>query len=346
MSNTFGHLFRLTSFGESHGPAIGGIIDGVPADCPIDLNALQTYVARRRPGQSQLTTTRKEADHVEILSGIFEGRTLGTPIGFIIRNNDAHPDDYRHLRNLYRPGHGDFTYQAKYHIRDHRGGGRASARETATRMVAGAIATQILNRLKIHITAYTSQIGTIALNKNHTQLDLSQTDLSPTRCPDPDTASRMAQAINQARLDGDTLGGTVACVITGVPAGIGAPVFAKLHADLAAAMLSINAARAFELGPGTQFASLSGSQALQLPSTGIVAGISDGTDITFRVTFKPIATLNRTVTMTDSEGQHVDVPPSGRHDITAVPRAVPIVEAMAAITLLDHYLLNQTTHIR
>ena len=356
--NTFGQLYRLTSFGESHGAAIGGVIDGVPAGVEIDLNEIQAQLDRRRPGQSAIVTGRREADRVSILSGIFEGRTLGTPIGFIIENADQHSNDYETMRHCYRPSHADYTYQAKYGIRDHRGGGRSSARETASRVVAGAIAKQILKNKGINICAYTSQIGSIELPGDYLTLDLTLTDTNPVRCPDWETADKMEALILDVKSQGDTVGGVVSCVATGVPAGLGEPVFGKLHARLADAMMSINAAKGFDYGMGFKGASMRGSEMIDRfvsdagkvhtttnHSGGIQGGISNGEDIYFRVGFKPVATLLQEVdTITDS-GEHTTLKVRGRHDPCVVPRAVPIVEAMAAMVILDALLLARTTHL-
>ncbi|MBR3101445.1 MAG: chorismate synthase [Muribaculaceae bacterium] len=358
MSNTFGTIFRLTSFGESHGPAIGGVIDGVPAGVSIDMAQLQRFVARRRPGQSSIATSRNECDEVEFLSGIYNGVTLGTPIGFVIRNNDQRSADYDLLARCYRPSHADYTYEAKYGLRDPRGGGRASARETAARVVAGALAMQLLEKLGVSVTAYTSQVGNVKLETGYSRLDLSSIDNNPVRCPDAEVASRMQAEIEAARLEGNTLGGMVSCVATGVPAGCGEPVFGKLHAQLGAALLSINAAKAFELGTGMRFASARGSEVMDTfvckngvigtqtnHSGGVQGGISNGEDIYFNVVFKPVATLMRPVETIDREGRQVTLPPRGRHDPCVVPRAVPIVEAMTAMVLLDNYLLHKTNHL-
>lgn len=358
MGNSFGNIFRLTSFGESHGPAIGGVIDGLPAGEAIDLDELQRFVDRRRPGQSSLTTSRREADRVEILSGIYEGRTLGTPVGFMVRNEGQQPADYGQLVHSYRPSHADFTYDAKYGLRDPRGGGRASARETLARVVAGGLAMQLLRRMGVAVTAFTSQVGSLQLDVDYHDLDLSTVDNNPVRCPDTEMAKRMADAIENARAQGDTLGGCVTCVVSGVPAGWGQPVFGKLHAQLGSAMLGINAAKSFEIGLGKVFASRRGSEVLDHfvmkngrmgtvtnHSGGIQGGISNGEDIYFHVGFKPVATLMREIDSLDDSGNPVTLLPRGRHDPCVVPRAVPIVEAMAAIVLLDNYLLNKTTHL-
>ena len=346
--NTFGQFFRLTTFGESHGIGIGGIIDGMPAGIDIDPDFIQHQLNRRRPGQSRLTTPRSEADQVELLSGIFEGRTTGTPIGFLVRNTQHHSSDYDHLHHVLRPSHADFTYQSKYGIRDHRGGGRSSARETVSRVVGGAFAQILLAQLGVRITAWTRQVGDIVLDKDYHDLPLDQIDSNDVRCPDPATAERMAQLILQVKGEGDTVGGVIECLITGCPAGWGAPAFDKLHATLAHAMLSINAVKGFEYGLGFAGAALRGSQQNDafLPgfatatnhSGGIQGGISNGNDIIFRVAFKPVATLLREQTTVDVDGCPTLLTAHGRHDPCVLPRAVPIVEAMAALTLADAYL--------
>ena len=356
MRSRIGHLFSLTSFGESHGKAVGGVIDGVPAGVKLDLEKLQHDVSLRSPGRG-VASSRKESDKVEILSGIYEGVTLGTPIGFIVRNEDRRPQDYDNLKNAFRPSHADFTYQAKYAIRDPRGGGRASARETVARVVAGCIAKQILKTVGIEITAFASQIGKAKID-NSTPLDYEIINTNEVRCPSPEVATQMLQEINAARAEGDTLGGVVACIARGVPAGLGEPVFDKLTASLAQAMMSIPAAKAVEFGAGKDFAHCRGSEVIDLfaynngaittlsnYSGGIQGGISNGNDITLNVTFKPIATLMREVETIDNNGNMVTLPAGGRHDCCAVPRAVPVVEAMAAIVILDHYLMNRTARI-
>ena len=346
--NTFGQFFRLTTFGESHGIGVGGIIDGMPAGIDIDPDFIQHQLNRRRPGQSRLTTPRSEADQVELLSGIFEGRTTGTPIGFLVRNTQHHSSDYDHLRRVLRPSHADFTYQSKYGIRDHRGGGRSSARETVSRVVGGAFAQILLAQLGVRITAWTRQVGSIVLDKDYHDLPLDQIDSNDVRCPDPATAERMAQLILQVKGEGDTVGGVIECLITGCPAGWGAPAFDELHATLAHAMLSINAVKGFEYGLGFAGAALRGSQQNDafLPgfatatnhSGGIQGGISNGNDIIFRVAFKPVATLLCEQTTVDVDGRPTLLTAHGRHDPCVLPRAVPIVEAMAALTLADAYL--------
>jgi chorismate synthase len=359
MRNSFGHIFRLTSFGESHGPAIGGVIDGMPAGIAVDMDFIQNELNRRRPGQSQLTTARKEADELEVLSGVFEGKTTGQPIGFIVRNQNQHSDDYENLRNVFRPSHADFTYWQKYGIRDHRGGGRSSARETISRVVAGAFAKLVLRELGITIQAYTQQVGDIALTGTYNDYDLDQTESNNVRCPDSATAQQMADLISKVKAEGDTIGGVIACVVKGCPIGLGEPVFGKLQAELAHAMLSINAAKGFEYGMGFAGVTQRGSEQndIFMPdedggittrtnrSGGIQGGISNGQDIYFRVAFKPVATLLREQETVNIEGEPTLLHARGRHDACVLPRAVPIVEAMTAITLIDNYLLNKTTHL-
>ena len=359
MRNSFGHIFRLTSFGESHGPAIGGIIDGMPAGIAVDMDFIQNELNRRRPGQSQLTTARKEADELEVLSGVFEGKTTGQPIGFIVRNQNQHSDDYENLRNVFRPSHADFTYWQKYGIRDHRGGGRSSARETISRVVAGAFAKLVLRDLGITIQAYTQQVGDIALTGTYNDYDLDQTESNDVRCPDSATAQQMADLIGKVKAEGDTIGGVIACVVKGCPIGLGEPVFGKLQAELAHVMLSINAAKGFEYGMGFAGVTQRGSEQndIFMPdedggittrtnrSGGIQGGISNGQDIYFRVAFKPVATLLREQETVNIEGEPTLLHARGRHDACVLPRAVPIVEAMAAIALIDNYLLNKTTRL-
>lgn len=352
--NTFGNLFSVTTFGESHGPAIGGVIDGMPSGIEVDMEFIQTQLNRRRPGQNPLTTARKEPDKVELLSGVFEGKTTGCPIGFVIQNTNQHSHDYENLRHVFRPSHADYTYTMKYGLRDHRGGGRSSARETACRVVAGALAMLALQQKGISIQAYTQQIGHIALEGDHTQHNLSLAEQNEVRCPNADIAEKMAQLISEVKAEGDTVGGVIACVVKGCPAGLGEPVFGKLHAALGAAMLGINAAKGFEYGNGFDSASMRGSQQndVFIPSKsggittrtnhsgGIQGGISNGQDIYFRVAFKPVATLLQTQETVNSKGESTTITAHGRHDACVVPRAVPIVEAMTAITLLDYYLMQ------
>lgn len=355
MRNSFGTIFRLTSFGESHGAGIGGVIDGMPAGIDIDLDFIQHELDRRRPGQSLLTTQRKEADRVQLLSGVFEGKSTGCPIGFLVSNTDQHPKDYGNMRDLFRPSHADYTYLNKYGIRDHRGGGRSSARITIARCVGGALAKLALKRLGISVQAYTSQMGDVKVDKSYSQLDLSLTETNPVRCPDPQTAQRMIDLIREVKGDGDTIGGIITGVIKGCPVGLGEPEFGKLHAQLAAAMLSINAAKGFEYGAGFGGVTMRGSQqndifvnkdghitTLTNNSGGIQGGISNGQDIYFRVAFKPIATLLREQHTVDIHGNETTLLAKGRHDPCVLPRAVPIVEAMAAMVILDNYLLNKT----
>lgn len=357
--NTFGNILKLTSFGESHGPGVGGVIDGMPAGIEVDIDFLNSEMARRRPGQSALTTARKEADQVEILSGVFEGKTTGCPIGFLVRNTSQHSHDYNNLRDLFRPSHADYTYYQKYGLRDHRGGGRSSARETITRCVGGAFAKMALRQLGITVQAYTSQVGNIALEGDYTAYDLSLTEQNDVRCPDPERAALMAELIKQVKAEGDTIGGIISAVIKGCPTGLGEPVFGRLQAQLASAMMSINAVKGFEYGLG--FAGVIGRGSEQNDiftpdgnggittttnrSGGIQGGISNGQDIYFRVAFKPVATLLRDQQTVDINGQAIEFKASGRHDPCVLPRAVPIVEAMAAMVILDNYLINKTTRL-
>lgn len=352
--NTFGNHFRLTTFGESHGAAVGGVIDGFPSGIAIDLDFIQAELDRRRPGQSLLTTARKEGDKVEILSGVFEGHSTGCPIGFIVRNENQHSSDYDNLRNIFRPSHADFTYQQKYGLRDHRGGGRSSARETISRVVGGAFAKLALKQMGIQVTAYTSQVGAIALDKPYTVYDFSEIEKNPVRCPDLQKAEEMAALIKEVKAEGDTIGGIITGVIQGCPVGLGEPVFGKLHAELGAAMLSINAVKGFEYGAGFAGVTQRGSEQndIFVPapnggittttnfSGGIQGGISNGQDIYFRVAFKPVATLLREQTTVDLDGNPTLVTARGRHDACVLPRAVPVVEAMAAMVILDHIMLN------
>lgn len=351
--NSFGVTFRLTTFGESHGPSIGGIIDGCPAGVELDLELVQRELDRRKPGQSAIVTQRKEADSVIFQSGIFEGRTTGTPIGFIIQNTNQKSKDYSDIAKTYRPSHADYVYDAKYGFRDYRGGGRSSARETACRVVAGAVAKQMLEGVQIQ--AYVSSVGDIHLNKSYQGLQLGMAEENPVRCPDPDTAERMEQRIREVRKEGDTIGGIVSCVIKNVPKGWGEPVFDKLHAELGKAMLSINAVKGFEYGSGFHGSSMKGSEhndAFEADgstrtnySGGVQGGISNGMDIYFRVAFKPVATLIQSYETIDKEGEKVTVQGKGRHDPCVVPRAVPIVEAMAALVLADMSLRARSSKI-
>lgn len=346
--NTFGKLFRLTTFGESHGEAIGGIIDGCPPGLTLDMEAIQQELNRRRPGQSAIVTQRKESDEVQFLSGLFEGKTTGAPIGFIVPNTNQKTDDYSHIKDVYRPSHADYTYDKKYGIRDYRGGGRSSARETISRVVGGAIAKQLMPEVKIN--AFVSSVGDIFIDKPYQALDFSLTESNTVRCPDPATAEKMEAYIKEIRKDGDTVGGTITCVLQNVPAGLGEPVFDKLHAELGKAMLSINAVKGFEYGSGFCGARMKGSEhndAFNPDGTtksnlsgGIQGGISNGMDIYFRVAFKPVATLMQTQQTINTAGESVEMQGRGRHDPCVVPRAVPIVEAMAALVLIDFKLQN------
>ena len=351
--NTFGNLFKLTTFGESHGEAIGGIIDGCPAGLEIDFNEVAIDMARRKPGQSKITTQRKEPDQVRFLSGIFEGKTTGTSIGFIIENTNQKPKDYSHIKDVYRPSHADFTYDQKYGHRDYRGGGRTSARETACRVAAGSIAKQLLTGIKIN--AFVSSVGAIYIDKPYQELDFSTIESNVVRCPDEEVAHKMISKIEEIKKAGDTIGGTVMCVLQNVPIGFGEPVFDKLHAQLGKAMLSINAVKGFEYGAGFCSTTMKGSEHNDLfnkdgttktnLSGGIQGGISNGMDIYFRVAFKPVATLIQKQKALDMQGNIVDMQGKGRHDPCVVPRAVPIVEAMAALVLADFYLLNKINKI-
>ena len=349
--NTFGKLFTLTTYGESHGTAVGGIIDGMPAGIEVDEAFLQAEMARRKPGQSAITTGRKEDDHVELLSGIFEGKTTGTPIGFEVRNSNQHSQDYENIRNLYRPSHADFTYTQKYGLRDHRGGGRSSARETLSRVVGGAFAKMALRTQGIEIQAYTSQVGPLVLPGCYTDYDLREAENNAVRCPDPALAAKMEELIKEVKAEGDTIGGVVTCVIRNVPVGLGEPCFDKLHAALGHAMLSINACKGFDYGLGFADCGRRGSEMLDTfvregnkittlsnHSGGIQGGISNGQDIYFRCAFKPVATLLREVETVTLDGEPTTLQARGRHDPCVLPRAVPIVEAMAAMVILDFLL--------
>ena len=347
--NGYGTVFKITTFGESHGDALGGIIDGCPPGITIDLEAIQQEMNRRKPGQSAIVSQRKEADEVQLLSGIFEGKTTGTPIGFIIPNTNQKSDDYSHIKDNYRPSHADYVYEKKYGIRDYRGGGRSSARETASRVVAGAIAKQIIPEIKIN--AFVSSVGTIFIDKPYQDLDFSKTEANIVRCPDEGTAEKMETYIREIRKAGDTVGGTITCVIQNAPVGLGEPVFDKLHAELGKAMLSINAVKGFEFGSGFCGAQMKGSEHNDLHnndgttktnlSGGIQGGISNGMDIYFRVAFKPVATIMQEQETLNNQGDLELSQGKGRHDPCVVPRAVPIVEAMAAIVLADFFLLNK-----
>ena len=354
--NTFGTLFRVTTFGESHGTAIGCVVDGCPAGLAVDLSLIQSDLDRRRPGQSAIVTQRKESDTVQLLSGVFEGKTTGTPIAFLIPNEDQKSRDYDHLASSFRPSHADYTWQAKYGHRDYRGGGRSSARETAARVAAGALAKLLLQQHGIKVQAYVNQVGNLALSIPYNELDLSQTESNDVRCPDPIMAEQMIELIRKTRKSGDTLGGVITGLIQGCPAGLGEPVFDKLHADLGKAMLSINAAKGFEYGSGFAGVTMLGSEHNDLfiqsaegkistqtnHSGGIQGGISNGMDIYFRVAFKPIATIMRDQESVNVAGEPVTVKGKGRHDPCVLPRAVPIVEAMAALVVADHLLRWKT----
>lgn len=356
--NTFGTLFRLTTFGESHGAALGGIIDGCPSGLEMDLEFVKSELKRRKPGQSHITTQRQEEDEVKFLSGIFEGKTTGHPIGFTIENTNQKSNDYEHIKDSFRPSHADFTYQEKYGIRDYRGGGRSSARETACRIVGGAIAKLYLKYLNVSIQAYVSQVGHIKLEKKYQDLDLSKTEESIIRCPDAATAYKMVSYIEDIRKEGNTIGGIVSCVVKGTPIGLGEPVFDRLHADIGKAMLSINAVKGFEYGEGFNSINFKGSELNDAftstdgkvntttnHSGGIQGGISNGQDIYFNVAFKPVATIMQDQQSVDKDGNEMVVKGKGRHDPCVLPRAVPIVESMAALVLVDHILRNKTSKI-
>ncbi len=358
MRNTFGHIFTLTTFGESHGTAVGGVIDGMPAGIDIDMDFIQSELDRRRPGQSDLTTARDEADKIEVLSGIFEGKSTGAPIGFIVHNTNHHSQDYEHLRCLFRPSHADYTYHEKYSIRDYRGGGRTSARITISRCAGGAFAKLALQQMGIRISAYTSQVGAVALDHDYTHYDLSLTETNAVRCPDADKAAQMAELIREVKKEGDTIGGVITCVVRGCPAGLGEPEFGKLHAALGDAMLSINAVKGFEYGEGFASATRRGSEVNDVfinrdgkistatnYSGGIQGGISNGQDIYFRVAFKPVATILREQETVDLEGNATKLKARGRHDPCVLPRAVPLVEAMTAMVILDFYLMSKTVFV-
>lgn len=352
--NTFGNIFRLTTFGESHGEAIGGVVDGMPAGIDIDLDFIQQELNRRRPGQSKITTSRQEADQVEILSGVFEGKSTGCPIGFLVRNTNHHSQDYENMRCLFRPSHADYTYYNKYGIRDHRGGGRSSARITISRCVGGAFAKLVLRQFGVSVQAYTSQVGSIALDRDYRKYDLSLTETNAVRCPDADKAREMEAFITQMKAEGDTIGGIITCVIKGCPIGIGEPEFGKLHAALGAAMLSINAVKGFEYGEGFDGVTARGSEQNDVfcsqeghittqtnHSGGIQGGISNGQDIYCRIAFKPVATILTEQETVDIEGNATTFKAQGRHDPCVLPRAVPIVESMASMTILDYILLKK-----
>ena len=351
MSNTFGRLFTLTTFGESHGAAIGGVVDGMPPGIDIDMAFIQSELDRRRPGQSHITTGRKEADQVEFLSGVFEGKSTGTPIGFVVRNTNQHSQDYENMRCLFRPSHADYTYYNKYGIRDHRGGGRSSARATIARVVGGALAKLVLKKMGISIYAYTSQVGEIALERDYKKYDPALIEQNNVRCPDPEKARQMEQLIAEVKAEGETIGGIITGVVKGCPVGLGEPEFGKLHAELGNAMLSINAVKGFEYGAGFEGVTMRGSEqndnffcdngnirTRTNNSGGIQGGISNGEDIYFRVAFKPVATLLQEQETVDQEGNATVLKARGRHDPCVLPRAVPIVEAMAAMVILDAVL--------
>ena len=352
MRNTYGNIFTLTSFGESHGEAVGGVVDGMPAGIDIDLDFIQSELDRRRPGQSAITTSRKEADKVELLSGVFEGKSTGCPIGFVVRNTNQHSQDYENMRNVFRPSHADYTYTSKYGERDHRGGGRSSARITISRCVAGALAKLALRQIGVSVTAYTSQVGDISIDPDYRNHDFSKIETNAVRCPDIEAATKMEKLIAEVKGQGDTIGGIITCVIKGCPVGLGEPEFGKLHAALGSAMLGINAVKGFEYGAGFACVNRRGSELNDVftegfhtttnNSGGIQGGISNGEDIYFRVAFKPVATLLMEQPTVDKDGNPTTLTARGRHDPCVLPRAVPIVEAMAAMTILDYYLLSKT----
>lgn len=354
MRNTFGNIFTLTTFGESHGPGVGGVVDGLPAGVKIDVEFIQHELDRRKPGQSRITTARNESDKVELLSGVFEGISTGCPIGFVVRNNNQHSSDYDNIRNVFRPSHADFTYTEKFGLRDHRGGGRSSARETISRCVGGALAKLALKDMGISITAYTSQVGNIKIDDDYKKYDFSEIEKNIVRCPDAEKAEEMEKLILEVKTAGDTVGGVITCVIKGCPVGLGEPAFDKLHARLAYAMMSINAVKGFEYGMGFEGVGKRGSQQNDIfindngriststnNSGGIQGGISNGQDIYFRVAFKPVATLLTPQPTVDKDGNETILQVKGRHDPCVLPRAVPVVEAMAAMTILDSYLMNR-----
>lgn len=359
MGSTYGKIFKISTFGESHGVGIGVVVEGCPAGVDFDTDFIQSELTRRKPGQSRITTQRKEADEFEVLSGVFEGKTTGTPIALIIRNEDQRSKDYSHIAAQFRPSHADYTYQAKYGVRDYRGGGRSSARETAARVAAGALAKLLLANFGVNIQAYVSQVGGMKLDKPYTELDLTETENNAVRCPDPEMAARMFTYIDDVRKKGDSVGGVVNCVVKGTPAGWGEPVFDKLHAELGKAMLSINAVKGFEYGSGFDGVAMLGSEhndAFYIDekgdvhtrtnhSGGIQGGISNGEDIYFRVAFKPVATIMQDQESVDEKGDIAIVQGKGRHDPCVVPRAVPIVEAMAALVLADFYLRNKASKL-
>jgi chorismate synthase len=355
MGSIYGKLFQISTFGESHGPAVGVVVQGCPSGIDFDLEFVQSELDRRKPGQSRITTQRKEADSIEILSGVFEGKTTGTPIAMLVWNGDQRSKDYAHISDQFRPSHADYTYFAKYGLRDYRGGGRSSARETVARVAAGALAKMVLKKIGVQISAYVSQVGTLKLETPVEKLDLGLTESNAVRCPDPVLAEKMFTYIDQIRKEGDSVGGVISAYITGCPVGLGEPVFDKLHAELGKAMLSINAVKGFEYGSGFEGVSLRGSahndvivkkedgsiRTLTNHSGGIQGGISNGEPIYFRVGFKPVATIMIDQDSVNEAGDKITVSGKGRHDPCVVPRAVPIVEAMAALVLVDFYLRNQ-----
>ncbi len=359
MLNSFGNLLKVTSFGESHGPGVGVVVDGFPAGIDVDLGFIQSELDRRKPGQSRITTQRRENDEFEILSGVFEGKSTGAPITILIRNSDAKSKDYDHIKDSFRPSHADYTYQEKYGNRDYRGGGRSSARITAGWVAAGALAKQMIGHKNVNCYAYVSEVGSLRLGKTYKELDLSKIDSNDVRCPDEEIAKQMFSLIDEVRKSGDTVGGIITGVIKGVPVGLGEPLFGKLNAELGKAMLSINAVKGFELGSGFEGTKLKGSEhndefettdgkikTKTNHSGGIQGGISNGEDIYFNVAFKPVATIMQDQDSVDKEGKEVIVKGKGRHDPCVVPRAVPIVEAMSALVIADFYLLAQTNILR
>ncbi len=358
MRNVFGNIFTLTTFGESHGAGVGGVIDGFPAGVEVDLDFIQEELNRRRPGQSHITTGRQEGDVVEILSGVFEGKSTGCPIGFLVRNTNQHSGDYENVRDVFRPSHADYTYTAKYGLRDHRGGGRSSARETISRCVGGAFAKMVLRRLGISVAAYTSQVGDITLDRDYKRYDISTVENNVVRCPDAVKAAEMESLIASVKAEGDTIGGVITCVIKGCPVGLGEPAFDKLHSMLGGAMLSINAVKGFEYGEGFAGVTSRGSEQNDIfynnngridvrtnHSGGIQGGISNGQDIYFRVAFKPVATLLSEQPTVDKQGNDTVLHVKGRHDPCVLPRAVPVVEAMAAMVILDAWMMNQAANV-
>lgn len=358
MRNTFGNLFRLTTFGESHGPAVGGIIDGMPAGINIDTDFIQAELDRRKPGQSKITTDRKEDDKVELLSGVFEGKSTGCPIGFIVHNSNQRSTDYDNMRDLFRPSHADYTYYMKYGIRDHRGGGRSSARVTISRCVGGALAKMALKAMGIEVKAYTSQVGNITIDRDYSRYDLDVAETNNVRCPDIEAAKQMEELISNVKAEGNTIGGIITCLIKGCPEGLGEPEFDKLDAALGYAMMGINAVKGVEFGKGFDMATCKGSDVNDIFTTcngnistltnnsgGIQGGISNGEDIVMRIAFKPVATLLKEQNTVDIHANATTLKARGRHDPCVLPRAVPIVEAMAAMTILDYYLINKSTKI-